>query len=81
MTMAVRRCGRKVQKEQLVLDSERQLPGKVVNEEMHRGLEWSQNMTAEQLLHINATTTLPETSQDKEMQRRVIVINTVTVHV
>jgi hypothetical protein len=70
----------KYKKEQPVIDSERQLPGKVVDEDVRGALEGSQNMTAEQLLLIDAIMTLPETSLDKEMQRRMTVINAVTAY-
>ena len=70
----------KYKKEQPVIDSERQLSGKVVDEEVRSALERSDNMTPEHLRLIDAIMTLPETSLDKEMQRRIMAINAVTVY-
>lgn len=63
-------------KEQPVLDSERQLSGKVVDEEVRGALERSDNMTPEHLRIIDAIMTLPETS----LQRRITAINAVTAY-
>jgi hypothetical protein len=68
----------KYKKDQPVIDSERQLSGKVVDEDVRGALERSENMTPEHLLLIDAIMTLPETSLDKEMQRRITAINAVT---
>jgi hypothetical protein len=57
-------------KEQPVIDSERQLSGKVVDEDVRSALERSDYMSPEQLLLIDAILTLPETSLEKECQRR-----------
>lgn len=66
--------------EQPVIDSERQLSGKVVDAEVRVVLERSDVMTPEQLLLIDAILTLPETSLEKECQRRVAAINAVTAY-
>ena len=65
-------------KEQPVIDSERQLSGKVVDDEVRGALERSDNMTPEHLRLIDAIMTLPETSIGLEMQRRIKAINAVT---
>jgi alcohol dehydrogenase YqhD (iron-dependent ADH family) len=54
-----------------VIDSERQLSGKVFDEDTRSALERSDQMTPEQLLLIDAILTLPETSSEKELQRRI----------
>jgi hypothetical protein len=53
-------------REQPVIDSERQLSGKVVDEEVLGALERSDYITPEQLNLIDAVLTLPETSIEKE---------------
>jgi hypothetical protein len=53
-------------KEQSVIDSERQLSGEVVDEEVRSALERSDYMTSERLILIDAILTLPETSVEKE---------------
>jgi hypothetical protein len=67
-------------KEQPVIDSERQLSGKVVDEDTRGALERSDQMTPEQLLLIDAILTLPETTFEKECQRRIAAINAVTTY-
>jgi hypothetical protein len=67
-------------KEQLVKDSERQLLGKVVDEDTRGTLERSDQMTTEQLLLIDAILTLPETTFEKECQRRIVAINAMTTY-
>jgi hypothetical protein len=67
-------------KEQPVIDSERQLLGKVVDEDTRGALEQSEQMTLEQLLLIDAILTLPETTFEKECQRRIAAINAVTTY-
>jgi hypothetical protein len=67
-------------KEQPVIDSERQLLGKVVDEEVRSALERSDYMTPEQLVLIDAVLTLPETSPEKEYQRRIAAINGVAAY-
>jgi hypothetical protein len=63
-----------------VIDSERQLSGKVVDEDTRGALERSDQMTPEQLLLIDAILTLPETSSEKELQRRIAAIHAVTAY-
>jgi hypothetical protein len=70
----------KYKKEQPVIDSERQLSGKVVDEEVRGALERSDNMTPEHLRLIDAIMTLPETTLDMEMQRRITAINAVIAY-
>jgi hypothetical protein len=53
-------------KEQPVIDSERQLSGKVVDEDTRGALERSDQMTPEQLLLIDVILTLPKTTFEKE---------------
>jgi hypothetical protein len=67
-------------KEQPVRDSERQLLGKVVDEDTRGALERSDQMTPEQLRLIDAILTLPETTFEKECQRRIAAINAVTAY-
>jgi hypothetical protein len=67
-------------KEQPVIDSERQLSGKVVDEDTRSALERSDQITPEQLLLIDAVLTLPETSPEKELQRRIVAIHAVTAY-
>jgi Protein of unknown function (DUF3435) len=67
-------------KEQSVIDSERQLSGEVVDEEVRSALERSDYMTSERLILIDAILTLPETSGGKECQRRIAAINAVTAY-
>ncbi|KFY89160.1 hypothetical protein V500_05907, partial [Pseudogymnoascus sp. VKM F-4518 (FW-2643)] len=67
-------------KEQPIIDSERQLSGKVVDEDVQGALERSDHMTPEQLLLIDAVLTLPETTLEKESQRRIAAINAVTMY-
>jgi hypothetical protein len=67
-------------KEQPVRDSARQLSGKIVDKEVLRVLERSENMTPEHLYLIDAIMTLPETTLEKEVQRRIVAINAVTAY-
>jgi len=67
-------------KEQPVKDSERQLSGKVVDEDTRGALERSDQMTPEQLHLIDAILTLPEATFEKECQRRIAAINAVTAY-
>jgi hypothetical protein len=60
--------------------SERQLSGKVVDEDTRGALERLEQITPEQLLLIDAILTLPKTTFEKEYQRRIAVINTVTTY-
>jgi hypothetical protein len=63
-----------------VIDSERQLSGKVVNKETRGALERSDQITPEQLLLINVILTLPKTTFKKECQRRITAINAVIAY-
>jgi hypothetical protein len=67
-------------KEQPAIDSERQLSGKVVDEDTRGALERLDQMTPEQLLLIDAILTLPETTFEKECQRRIAAINAVAAY-
>jgi hypothetical protein len=67
-------------KEQPAIDSERQLSGKVVDEDVRGALERSDHMSPEQLLLIDAVLTLPETSLERECQRRITAINAVMAY-
>ncbi|PQE05390.1 C2H2 finger domain-containing protein [Rutstroemia sp. NJR-2017a BBW] len=67
-------------KEQPVIESERQLLGKVVDEDTRGALERSGQMTPEQLLLIDAILTLPETTLEREYQRRIAAINAITAY-
>ncbi|TKA75461.1 hypothetical protein B0A49_09465 [Cryomyces minteri] len=66
-------------KEQPVIDSERQLSGKIVNEDTRGALERSDQTTPEQLLLIDAILTLPETTLE-ECERRIAAINAITAY-
>jgi hypothetical protein len=61
-------------------NSERRLSGKVVDEDTRGALERSDQMTPEQLLLIDAILTLPETTFERECQRRIAAINAVIVY-
>ncbi len=67
-------------KERPVIDSKRQLSGKVVDEDTWGALEQSDHMTPEQLHLIDAILTLPETTFEKECQQRIAAINAVTAY-
>lgn len=67
-------------KMQPINDSEMQLSRKVVDKEVRGVLEQSENMTPEHLFLIDAIITLPETTPEKELQRRKTAINTVTAY-
>ena len=67
-------------KEQPVIDSERQLSGKVVDEDTRDALEQSDQLTPEHLLLIDAILTLPETSLENESRRRIMAINAITMY-
>jgi len=66
-------------KEQPVIDSERQLSGKVV-EDTRDALERSDQLTPEHLLLIDAILTLPETSFENKSRRRITAINAITAY-
>jgi hypothetical protein len=67
-------------KEQLVINSERQLSGKVVDKDTQDALERSDQMTLEHLLLIDAILTLPETSLENENRRRIAAVNAITAY-
>lgn len=67
-------------KEQPVIDSERQLSGKVVDEEVKSVLERTEFMTSEHFTLVDAIMTLPGKSWDLEQQRRITAINAVTMY-
>ncbi|KAH8587036.1 hypothetical protein B0O99DRAFT_699067 [Bisporella sp. PMI_857] len=67
-------------KEQPVIDSERQLAGKVVDEDTRDALAQSDQVTPEHLLLIDAILTLPETSLENEYQRRIAAVNAITAY-
>jgi hypothetical protein len=64
--------------EQPVIDSERQLSGKVVDEDVKSALEETEYMTPEHLALIDAILTLPGRTWEEEQQRRINAINAVT---
>ncbi|OJD09600.1 hypothetical protein ACJ73_10196 [Blastomyces percursus] len=70
----------KYNREQPVIDSERQLSGKVVDEEVKSALERTEYMSPEQLQLIDAILTLPGRSWEAEQQRRINAINKVTMY-
>ena len=61
-------------------DSERQLSRKVVDEDTRGALEQSDQMTLERLHLIDAILTLPQTTFEKECQRRIAAINAITAY-
>ncbi len=63
-----------------MIDSERQLSRKIVNEKMRSVLKRSNYIIPKQFLLIDAILTLPKTSLEKEYQRRIIIINIVTAY-
>lgn len=67
-------------KEQPVIDSERQLSGKVVDEDKRDALERSDQLTPEHLLLIDAILTLLETTLENETRRRIAAINAITAY-
>jgi hypothetical protein len=67
-------------KQQPIIDSERQLSGKVVDEETRDALERSDQLTPEHLILIDAILTLPETSVENETRRRIKAITAVTAY-
>ena len=67
-------------KEQPVIDSERQLAGLVVDKDILKALEQSEQVTPEHLLLIDAILTLPETSLENENRRRIAAINAITAY-
>jgi hypothetical protein len=67
-------------KEQPVINSERQLSGKVVDQDTLGTLERLDRLTPEHLLLIDAILTLPETSFEHESRRRITALNAITAH-
>ncbi|CAI7627730.1 unnamed protein product [Penicillium palitans] len=63
--------------EQLVIDSERQLSGKVVDEEVLVALERTGYMTLQYMTLIDTVLTMPGTTIKKEYKRRIAAINAV----
>ncbi|OJD25505.1 hypothetical protein ACJ73_03128 [Blastomyces percursus] len=66
--------------EQPVVDSERQLSGKVVDEDVRSELERSGYMTPEQMIMIDAVLTLPPKTPEEELQRRITAIHAVSAY-
>lgn len=64
--------------EQPVIDSERQLSGKVVDEDVLTALERTDYMTPEHLLLIDTILTLPAKTIEAEYQRRILAIHAVS---
>jgi hypothetical protein len=67
-------------KEQLVINSERQLSRKVVDEDTLDTLERSDRLALEYLLLIDAILTLPETSFEYESRPRIKAINAIIAY-
>ncbi|OJD22468.1 hypothetical protein ACJ73_06185 [Blastomyces percursus] len=66
--------------EQPVVDSERQLSGKVIDEDVRSELERSGYMTPEQMIMIDAVLTLPPKTPEEELQRRITAIHAVSAY-
>ncbi len=63
-----------------MIDSEWQLSGKVVDEDMRDALERSDQVMPEHLLLIDAILTLPETSLENENRQRITAVNAITAY-
>ena len=63
--------------EQPVIDSERQLSGKIVDEEVKVALESTGYMTPQYITLIDTVLTMPGTTVEKEYKRRIAAINAV----
>lgn len=63
--------------EQPVIDSERQLTGKLVDEEVMGALERTGYMTPQHMIFIDTVLTMPGSTVEKEYQRRIAAINAV----
>ncbi|EAW11473.1 uncharacterized protein ACLA_091710 [Aspergillus clavatus NRRL 1] len=63
--------------EQPVIDSERQLAGKVVDEEVMGALERTGYMTPQHMTLIDTLLTMPGPTVEKEYQRRIAAINAI----
>lgn len=66
--------------EQPVRDSAQQLSGKAIDGDVRDALKHSGNMMPEHLCLVDAIMTLPETSWEKEIERRIRAINAVTAY-
>lgn len=63
--------------EQPVIDSERQLPGKMVDEEFKIALENTGYMTPQHMALIDTVLAMPGATTEKEYERRIAAINAV----
>lgn len=63
--------------EQPVIDSERQLAGKVVDEEVMGALERTGYMTPQHMILIDTVLTMPGSTVKKEYQHQIATINAV----
>lgn len=63
-----------------MIDSERQLSGKMVDEDTRDALTRLDHLTPEHLLLIDAILTLPETSFENESRRRIVAVNAITMY-
>lgn len=63
--------------EQLVIESERQLSGKVINGEVIGALQRTGYITPQHMTLIDSTLTMPGTTIEKEYERRITTINAV----
>ncbi|CRG92724.1 Putative membrane protein ycf1 [Talaromyces islandicus] len=64
-------------REQPVIDSERQLSGKVVDEEVLQTLQQTGSLAPQHVLLIDAVLTIPETTVEAELARRIRAIHAV----
>lgn len=71
---------KRYQEEQPPVDIERQLTGKVVDGEVRGVLERSDYMTPEHLILIDAVLSLPPSSPEAELQRRITAIHAVKAY-
>lgn len=60
-----------------MIDSERQLAGKVVDEEVIEALQRNGYMTPQHMMLIDTILTIPGTTVEAEYQRRIAAINAV----
>ncbi|PLB49073.1 hypothetical protein P170DRAFT_357573, partial [Aspergillus steynii IBT 23096] len=63
--------------EQPVIDSERQLSGKLMDEEVMGALERTGYITPQHMLLIDSILTMPSSTVEQEYQRRISAINAV----
>ncbi|KKZ66102.1 hypothetical protein EMCG_08141 [[Emmonsia] crescens] len=66
------------QREQPVIDSERQLSGQVIDEDVQSELVRSEYMSPERMIMIDAILTLPPETPEAELQRRITAIHGVS---